>query len=350
VYILRDEYKMTKNQLLKYIKGEATKEEELKIVEWANESPDNKEYLKSLNNLWLSQNIPSTQASEREMDMVRKITEEKKVVYWKSVLSGKTIRYAAAILVFLLVGSNLFLLNRLNLSSNEDERVLLSQIPQESVITVYTNKGVKSSVILPDSSQVWMNSDSKISYPAKFTGSTREIMVSGEVYFEVQKDNSRPMIVSTNKNFQIEVLGTKFNLKAYDDEKDAVATLYTGEIRIRTDISGSTESKEVLMKPMETVRIENNNIINLVKPRDTSTNIAWKDGILVFDNTPIYEVIKKIERWHGSMFIVRDSSVLNYRITATFNSESAIQIMEMIRYTSPVDYSIQDNTIIISKR
>ncbi|MFA5642623.1 MAG: DUF4974 domain-containing protein [Bacteroidales bacterium] len=126
--------------------------------------------------------------------------------------------------------------------------------------------------------------------------------------------------------------------------------LYTGEIRIRTDIKGNSKPNVVLLKPMEAVRIANNNIISLINPTDSNTNNAWKDGILVFDNTPMNSVIKKFERWHGSTFIIRDSSVLNYKITATFNSESAIQIMEMIRYTSPIDYSIVDNAIVISRR
>lgn len=341
---------MTKYLLLKYIKGEATSEEELKIVEWVSQSPHNKEYLISLNNLWLSQNIPSCQASEQEMVMVREITEKKKNRYWNRVLQGKTILYAAAILVIFLGITNLFLLNRLNMSSKARERVLLSQISQENIITVYTNKGVKSSVVLPDSSQVWMNSDSKISYPANFTGSTREVMVSGEVYFEVKKDSSKPMIVSTNKNFQIEVLGTKFNLKAYDNEEEAVAMLYSGEIRIKRYIKGNSKPKVVLVEPMEKVIIASDNISTPTKPKDTNIYNSWKNGTLVFDNTPMNEVIKKIERWHGSKFVIRDSSILNHKITAKFDSESAIQIMEMIRYTSPVDYSIIDNAIVISRR
>lgn len=336
---------MTKYLLLKYIKGEATKEEEQKVIEWVERSSDNKRYLISLNNLWLSQNIPSTTASVSEFEELRSLTAEKKTNYWRKVLP-----YAAAVIIFVLVGTNILLLRNMKKESASEDRILLTQIPTEKKVTIYTNYGVKGFVILPDNSEVWLNSGSKITYPAKFTGPTREVSLSGEAYFEVTKDAAKPMIVSTNKKFHIEVLGTKFNLRAYDDDNDAETTLYSGAVRIKTETRNKAESKEIMMKPMETVRINGNNLTSFSVQKDIIANVAWKDGVLVFDNSPMNEVIKKIERWHGTSFVVKDSTILSYRITASFNSESTIQIMEMLKYISPVDFNIIDNTVFISKR
>ncbi|MCK9304116.1 MAG: DUF4974 domain-containing protein [Bacteroidales bacterium] len=336
---------MKKQILLKYIKGKATKEEEAKVVEWVKRSPDNKRYLVGLNNLWLINSIPDSTASESETEKIRILTRGRQSIRFKKLLS-----YAAVTVLLVSLGVNLLLVSKLGDNKSPNERILLSEINEDDKVTIYTNKGVKGFVTLPDSSKVWLNSESRISYPAKFLGHTREVIISGEAYFEVEKDKERPMIVSTGKNFIVEVLGTRFNIKAYEDDNFSEATLYSGEIKIKTESGNNKKNQEILMKPLETVIISNNDITSLTRQKDTTVNVEWKKGILIFDNTPMNEVIKKIERWHGATFAIKDSSVLNYRITASFNSESAIQIMEMIRYTSPVDYRIEDNVIKVFRR
>jgi ferric-dicitrate binding protein FerR (iron transport regulator) len=336
---------MKKQLLLKYIKGKATKEEEAMIIEWVKLSPDNKKYLAGLNNLWLLQSMPDSTASESEMEKIRIFTSGRKVIRFKKLLP-----YAAIVILLISLGANLLLVSKLTGLKTSNGRVLLSEIPVNNKVTVFTNKGVKGFVILPDSSKVWLNSGSKISYPAKFTGKTREVLISGEAYFEVEKDKERPMIVSTEKNFIIEVLGTRFNVKAYEDDSFSEATLYSGEIKIKTESGNNKNSREILMKPLETVLISENNITSLTRQKDTTVNAEWKKGILLFDNTPMNEVIRRIERWHGVTFAIKDSSILNHRITASFNSESAIQIMEMIRYTSPVDYRMEGSVINVFRR
>ncbi|MPM31195.1 hypothetical protein SDC9_77749 [bioreactor metagenome] len=206
--------------------------------------------------------------------------------------------------------------------------------------------------MLPDGSVVWLNSASRLTYPINFEGDTREVQLVGEAYFEVVKDSLHPMIVSTGKNFYVEVLGTKFNLKAYSDDQVSQATLYSGEIKVHTANKETNESKELLLKPMETILIGDKNLATLVSDleEEKEINAEWKDGILTFNNTPLKEVIKSVQRWHGTQFTVKDSSILNYRITASFNSESAVQIMDMIRYISPVDYKANGNQITLSRR
>lgn len=373
---------MRKQLLIKYIKGEATRQEELRVAEWARKSPDNKKYLTSLNNLWLASILSSNesiakQAIEEGSTTGSSMTgsnstnasttgsnstnasatnaelathKQLAALRRKSALRSK-FSYAAVALLVISLAVNLFMYYRSS-RTPQQQRVVLAELAQDQKVSVYTNNGVKGNIVLPDGSVVWLNSASRLTYPMQFEGDTREVQLIGEAYFEVVKDSLHPMIVSTGKNFYVEVLGTKFNLKAYADDQVSQATLYSGEIKVHTANKVTNESKELLLKPMETILIGDRNLATIVSDIEEKekTNAEWKDGILTFKNTPLKEVIKSVERWHGTQFTIKDSSILNYRITASFNSESAVQIMDMIRYISPVDYKANGNQITLSRR
>lgn len=223
-------------------------------------------------------------------------------------------------------------------------RIELAEMPQERVHTIYTEKGVKSVVELPDGSTVQLNSDTKITYPDTFIGDTREVLLSGEAYFRVKGDSSRPMIVNTVKGFQIKVLGTEFNVKSYENDDFSSTTLYNGSIHL---ITPTSETKIV---PHEQVMINKKNQITRLKPVILEDTRAWTQGRLVFDETPISEVVKMLERWHGVTVQVKDPVILNYKITAEFKSESIYQIMYIIKSCSLIDYTISENTVVMTSR
>ncbi len=336
---------MKKELLIKYIKGEATFEEEMAIVEWTKESPENKEYLISLNNLWMAHNMPTDKASNEELSALKRVRLLK-----KRVRRNRIISYSAAALLILSIGVNFAIYNWTSNKSSTPKPILLSDIPDNNKVSIYTNNGVKGNIILPDGSVVWLNSASRITYPTSFSGGTREVELVGEAYFEVQKDSLHPMIISTSKDFFIKVTGTKFNLKAYDDDELAQATLYSGEIRVCSQSGRDKVTEELILKPMETVVIGDKKVEAGISQVKDESNSEWKEGILTFNHTPLSEVIKSIERWHGVTVTVADPAILNFNITASFNEESAVQIMDMIRYISPVDYKVENKIFILSKR
>jgi ferric-dicitrate binding protein FerR (iron transport regulator) len=260
--------------------------------------------------------------------------------------------YAAASVIVILLGLNLFYLSNKPIINEEpkQERILLSSIPVEFKHVLFTNNGVKGYVKLPDGSTVWLNSASRIEYPDKFLGSTREIDISGEAFFDVVSNPNKPMIVSTNKNFKVEVLGTKFNIRSYENDTEAQTTLFSGSIKLTRRLPSSGREVTTLLRPKESFVLRDYMAPVLIKQSDTSKQVAWKEGKLLFDSTPMLEVIKKLERWHGTEFIVKDQEVLDYKITANFRSESIVQIMEMIQFCSLINYKVVGNQVTISKR
>jgi len=156
--------------------------------------------------------------------------------------------------------------------------------------------------------------------------------------------------VNTNKNFRVEVFGTKFNIRSYENDDEAQTTLFSGSITLTRKLENSPREVITQLKPKESFVIRDNNAPLLIRQADTTKQKAWKEGKLLFESTPISEVIKKLERWHGTEFQVIDNEVLNYKITANFKAESIVQIMEMIQFCSFVDYTLEGNRVILRKR
>ncbi len=144
---------------------------------------------------------------------------------------------------------------------------------------------------LSDGSHVWLNSESSITFPVAFIGNFRKVSITGEAYFEVAHDTSKPFFV-TKGNMNIKVLGTHFNVKAYDDDKDIKVTLLEGSI----DVSNVNE--HLLIKPGQQAVIGTESNITLTENIDTDQVMAWKNGVFQFNNTPIEDALKQLARWY----------------------------------------------------
>lgn len=324
---------MNKDLLYKYFRNEASAEEVDRIIRWVESSQQNLDFFAEQKALW------DVSAGIKQPKIIRR----------KSNRMGLRIAYfSAAAVVTVLLASNLFLMLHQEKPVSNPQPVSLAALPAEQVRTLYTEKGVKARVVLPDSSVVWLNSDSRICYPSEFARNVRQVEMSGEAYFEVMKDSLRPMIVKTNKDFTIEVLGTCFSVKSYDNDNVAKATLFTGAISMHYKDTQDNELKVLKLKPEESfIYYQASAKPKPVRYKDNSKEIAWKNGELYFDQTPMEEVLKMLERWHGTRFIVQNKAIYNDKLTASFQTESIVQVMEMIKYCINMDYSIKNNIVTI---
>lgn len=157
-----------------------------------------------------------------------------------------------------------------------------------------TAKGEIYSLTLGDGSHVWLNSASSIRYPVMFMGNERKVAITGEVYFEVAHNAQKPFIVIAN-GIETQVLGTKFNINAYSDEKTIKTTLLEGKIKV--SIGPAKREQSAILKPGEqaeamTATIKVNNNIDLEEV------MAWKNGLFVFNEAPLDVVMRQIARWY----------------------------------------------------
>ena len=339
---------MRKEQLVKYIEGALTRDQELEVEKWLQVDNRNMSYYAWLKALYVSQGVAmeSRAESAEELKLLRDIVQpepKKHRFVWKKI------GIAASVAAVFLLG----VLNVWHLVSEykqSHKRVELSMLAEGYKHTVFTEKGVKARVVLPDSTKVLLNCDSKIIFPDKFSGPTREVYIDGEAYFEVTSDSLCPMVVTTPKDFRVEVKGTTFCINAYRDNAEARATLVNGCVDLINDEGNGLESSTI-MNPDDSYIILSDNRVILDPDADAATRaVAWVDGVLIFDSTPMKEVISRLKRWYGVEFIIEDSSVLNWRLTATFHSESINRIMDMLEYTTLIEYSIDKNKITLRKK
>ncbi len=157
--------------------------------------------------------------------------------------------------------------------------------------TISTPRGGQYRIVLPDGSKVWLNALSSIKFPAKFTGAGRNVVVTGEVYLEVARNLSQPFIVTTNKA-TIEVLGTSFDVNAYEDEERLRTTLISGAVRVS---AGSTAP--AVLKPGQQAELTPDAHLT-VHAADIDQTIAWKNGTFQFNQTSLQDAMRQLSRWY----------------------------------------------------
>jgi ferric-dicitrate binding protein FerR (iron transport regulator) len=226
-------------------------------------------------------------------------------------------------------------------STSSQKELLLARTELNRLVVPY---GKRSNLTLSDGTEVWLNSGTELDFPSEFSGKTREIHVNGEIYIEVAHNREMPFIVHT-KDIDVLVQGTSFNISAYRDDIRKTVVLVEGKVKIE---SGSTVIAELL--PNEKVDITENNIL---KERvDVSEYISWRKGILEFNNTPMSEILKKIERYYNVQFEEAPDIPLNQQTCSgkLFLSNNLDSVMTSVSILSSTVYKRENNTIQITKK
>ncbi|UYQ90966.1 FecR domain-containing protein [Chitinophaga horti] len=158
--------------------------------------------------------------------------------------------------------------------------------------TMTTPKGMQYSLVLPDGSKVWLNAASSLTYPTLFNGKERRVEIKGEAYFEIAPNATQPFFVNIKNKAEIQVLGTSFNVNAYDDEPAINTTLVTGKVRIHA-------GAQATLAPGQEARITAGASSIAVKPgADIDKALAWKNGVFDFNGAKLEEVMKQLSRWY----------------------------------------------------
>ncbi|MBO9731522.1 MAG: FecR domain-containing protein [Chitinophaga sp.] len=208
-----------------------------------------------------------------------------------------------------------------------------------TVNTIYTNKGGTYQVILPDGTKAWLNAASSIRFPTAFTDSTREVTIQGEVYFEIAAQANQPFIVKTN-TMKIAVLGTHFNVMAYEEENNICTSLLEGAVNI---LSG-TSVKRLLPGQQALVNREHAGIS--ISNADVNNAIAWKEGRFEF-NGNIQAIMRELARWYDIQ-VVYEGSVTDRAFAASFSRQEGLpEILQQLELTGSIHFNIAGNTVTV---
>lgn len=313
---------INKQSLDRFISGKYSRTDYKKVRSWfSNDDPLLKE---SMNDHW--KDIPGNQSmDDRLLTLMSHVTQvignkPQKPVY--RVLKYYQ-RIAAILLVPLIIGVLLWYL----------------QLPEDSkqaFATIQSPQGARTEFTLPDGTTGWLNNGSKLTYPVQFEN-TREVALKGEAFFKVIHNHGQKFRVRTNE-ISVQVLGTSFNVAAYENEPQVSVILQEGSVKILD----SEQHETCRLNPNEEFNYDRQKKKAVVRKVDAENQVLWIKGILRFDGDPLSEVMKKLGRWYNVDFEFKDQTIQTYNFKATFKDETLEEILRMISLTTPMNYTIQE--------
>lgn len=211
--------------------------------------------------------------------------------------------------------------------------------------TISTPRGGQYQVTLSDGTKVWLNAASSIRFPVFFAGNERRVEITGEAYFEVAKNISKPFKVKTNAS-EIEVLGTHFNINAYEDEAAVKTTLLEGMVKVSVPGTGG-KSNSRFLQPGQQSGISKEGSISVLNNADTEEALAWKNGRFQFKSADIKSILRQISRWYDVDVIYKGN--VNLHFTGQLKRDEYVsKVFEKLALTGEVHFKIEGKKIIVS--
>lgn len=310
--------------LLRYIIGEVTQEENLLVKEWSGKDTANEELLIQLARMYYAQRTQQ-RIKNRDTEAAFRIVNNKIKRKGRRLFLQRVGVAASLIIGILGIGS--FFFQYLDLRE--------SFLP--SMITVESNDNSRTRLVLPDGTEVCLNSGSSITYPSHYTDGERNVTLSGEAYFKVTHNKEKPFVVNAlDKKYKVKVLGTEFNMQAYKDDNVIQTTLIAGSVQV--DIQGRN-TKTVLLPSQKAIYSLQNNELEVVSA-NTDRETDWMYSRLVFKKTPMPEVLARLSRFYKVEFDVRNKIIDTYTFTGTFEDRPLYQVLDYMKISSQIDYNI----------
>lgn len=207
--------------------------------------------------------------------------------------------------------------------------------------TMTTPRGGEYQLTLPDGTKAWLNAASSITFPAAFNGKDRSVKITGEVYLEVAKDKSKPFFVTVN-DVKLEVLGTHFNVNAYDDEKTVKTTLLEGSVKV------NAKGSSLVIAPGEQARVSEGGRLTVVAGVDMAETMAWKRGRFIFEGAPIATVLRQLARWYD-VEVVGGEDVDELFFADVSRNKKISDVLKALELTGKVKFRIEGKKIMIMK-
>lgn len=207
--------------------------------------------------------------------------------------------------------------------------------------TLSTPMGGQYQLSLPDGSRVWLNSGSSIRFPTAFIGKERIIELKGEAFFDIRKNSKMPFIVRTNNSMDIRVLGTQFNVMAYDDEKSINTTLVEGSVQILK------ESGTAFLEPGQAAILNKGTGKIKVAAADIEEAVAWKNGYFIFSNENIESIMRKVSRWYN-VEVNYQGNLSNKDFVGTISRDKNIsEILKMLELTGAIHFKVDGRRVTV---
>jgi ferric-dicitrate binding protein FerR (iron transport regulator) len=311
-----------------YFENRLTAEEREKVEQWKETSDGNRQLFDDSQKAWEGIEHLRNMKKYRVGEALQKV--HSKIAFQQNRGFLEIFRRVAAILVLPLLAATIWFF--LNTQTSPTAEIAWN--------TLETPAGMRSEFVLPDGTKVWLNSKTSLRYPMSFQKNFREVELDGEAYFKVAEDKKHPFVVTTGK-VNIEVTGTEFKASNYRQENLTEIVLVSGSIQLFKGDYSNQKSDITPLRPGERFSYDQKNRGIHIDKVDVEKYIAWKDGVLVFRDDTMPEVVRRLNRWFNVDIQLTGPELKDYVYTATFEDESLLQILELLKISAPIDYTIK---------
>lgn len=327
------------NYIQSFLNGTLDAEGHVTLKQWIEEAPENRTYFHDTVAVWKAGGIVSNADNFNVEKAISKFKKENKssnrINFYKYAF-----RVSAVAIVFLLCGiSSLFFLW-------QSEKTAVEAVEEYKEYVVEVPAGAKSKVTFPDGSVVWLNAGSKVKYDSNFAKESRNVALSGEGYFEVSKNEELPFVVNTG-NLSVKVLGTKFNLKSYEEDSEVKVTLKEGAVRVGNFLA---DAAPVVLKPNQRFTLRKADLAMQVDSVDASHIENWRNGAMIFDKVSLEEIAKELQRLYDIPVRIEKESLKRIVYYSNFQENVTVEkVLEILSSGNKFRYEVKPELIRIYK-
>lgn len=310
--------------IINFLSHDIDEKSVMKLAKWVNASENNRKYFETQKDIWFSASVTSKKISFDSEKAYKRFLSAKKLrdtKKRKKITFFKYLSYAAVICLICTIGV-------ISLLDYRQNHIIADTIAVEAPV------GSKTRLCLPDKTIIWLNAESSIEYSTDFGKKERLIKLDGEGYFEVSPNKKCPFVVHTD-GMSIKVLGTKFNIRNYKDEENAVFCLTEGSVNLT-----NTNNNSHIVSPGHKVIVEKHSGQMTEYPLNTKNDLKWTEGIIFFDNCPLPMIIKELERQYNVKITIRDTALNHLKFYGMFEQKNftITEILDILSATYKFEY------------
>ena len=323
------------NYIQSFLNGSLDAEGHILLRQWINEKPENKDYFQATVVVWKATGIISNAEEFDVIAAINRFNKETKPIN-RIDFYHRALKFSVAIIILLFCGiSSLFFLSqsgRTVSKAAEEYRKYVIEVPD----------GAKSKITFPDGSVVWLNAGSKVQYDSNFAKTSRNVELTGEGYFEVSKNKDLPFVVNTEK-LSVKVLGTKFDLKSYEEDSEVKVVLKEGMVKVGDFLA---DAIPVELKPNQRFTFRKTDLSMQVDSMDASHIDNWRNGVMTFDKVPLEEIAKELKRLYNIPIRIESDKLKQIVYYSDFQKNVSIEkVLEILSSGNKFRYEVKPEEI-----
>lgn len=325
------------NYIQSFLDGSLDAEEHTALQQWIKANPENRTYFHHIVSIWKAAGIAANANGFDVEKAIGRFDKQTKHVIMKRVDRYKyALRVSAAAIIFLLGGISSLLFWQ------HPEQIIPAVVQEYKKYIVEVPLGAKSKVSFPDGSVVWLNAGSKLTYDSNFAKESRSIELSGEGYFEVSKNKELPFVVNTGE-LTVRVLGTKFNLKSYEEDSEVKVTLKEGAVKVGDFLA---DAAPVVLQPNQRFTLKKEDLTVSVDSVDASHIDNWRSGAMVFDKVSLEEITKELKRLYDVPVRIENERLKKIVYYSDFHENVTIEkVLEILSSGNKFRYEVRPELV-----